>query len=571
MAGGIIQISSYGNQDLFLTGAPEITFFKVVYKRHTFFSMESVKVTFDDPVSFGKTSMVIIPKIGDLMYKTYVEITLPEIKLLRLKIGSENKINKVKAKLLNAKKEYKLIQEFMHINSLAFKAAYNNFIPENNNNASKDMILSINNIFDMPHNIGYVDKTKELICLSNDCPFTYSQVSMQDIANYGNNYYCDKDDLFKAVSQCINKSVNLQKFYFERIIKLKEKLKDLTNPNIKFAWVKRLGHALFESIEIKIGGQKIDKHYGDWLNIWYELTNNKSMQEIYYKLIGNVEELTTFDRSVKPKYKIRIPLQFWFCRYSNQAIPLIALEYHNVSLHIKFRKFQELCYIEENNSIKLTDQSEGLNLDDVPSEIPNINIRAKLLIDYIFLDKDERSRFAQSSHEYLIDQLQVLEKKNVCQEKIQIQLNNFMHPSKELIWVAQKEKYINNDNQSTQCQWTNYSVSDEGIGNPILYSSMDFNSYKRVPRLDSHYFNYVVPRELHQSTPADGINNYGFALFPQENQISGSANLSCISRITLHLEIDPVALANDSVTVRIYNRDINILRFVSGFAGLSWT
>ena len=100
MAGGIIQISTYGNQDLFLTGAPEITFFKVVYRRYTHFSMESMKVTFDDPVEFGRTSMVTIPKIGDLMYKTYVQITLPEINLLRTKFPSDTYINKLKAKLM---------------------------------------------------------------------------------------------------------------------------------------------------------------------------------------------------------------------------------------------------------------------------------------------------------------------------------------------------------------------------------------------------------------------------------------------------------------------------------------
>ncbi len=571
MAGGIIQISTYGNQDLFLTGAPEITFFKVVYRRHTFFSMESVKVTFDDPVEFGKTSMVIIPKIGDLMYKTYVQITLPEINFLRSKLPSESYVNNVKAKLKNYKKNYELIKCFMDINSLAFKEAYCNFIPENNKDAAKDMIKAINNIFNNKKNIPIVDKTKELILLSPYIPFTYDQISIQDIANSCDYGY--KNELFKDISIGINKSIKIQKFFSDKILKYKEKLDNLTNPNIKFAWVKRIGHAIMESIELKIGGQKIDKQYGDWLNIWYELTANRQMEEIYFKMIGNIKELTSFDREVKPKYKLRVPLQFWFCRFSGLALPLISLEYHNVSLHIKFRKFQELCYIEKDNSIKYSKEEEGLTLDEVTDDL-NINIRAKLLIDYIYLDKLERIRFAQSSHEYLIDQIQVLEKKDINQQQIQIQLNNFIHPSKELIWVSQKEKYTKNPDGFNECRWDNYSLTDKNKGNPIIFSSLDFNSYSRVIKLDGNYFNYVQPYENHHTTPSDGINVYSFSIFPEELQPSGSANLSCISRITLYLEFDKSLFSEEcieSLTVRVYTRNINILRFISGFAATAFT
>lgn len=572
MAGGIMQISTYGNQDLFLTGAPEITFFKVVYRRHTFFSMESVKITFDDPVEFGRTSMVIIPKVGDLMYKTYVQITLPEINLLRTRFPSDVYISKTRTKLKISKKNYKLIKEFMNINSLAFKAAYNNFIPENNKNATEDMKIAINAIFDDQKNIHIIDKTKELMSLSEYVPFTYDQISMQDIANAFN---CNnKEELFKDLSIGINKSIKTQKFYYDKIIHYREKLEEALNKNIKFAWVKRIGHAIMESIEIKIGGQKIDKQYGDWLNIWYELSANRQMQKIYYKMIGNVKELTTFDRAPKPKYKLQIPLQFWFCRYSGLALPLISLEYHNVSLHIKFRKFQELCYIEPNNAIKYSKSDEGLTLDEVPGDM-NINIKAKLLIDYIYLDRLERIRFAQSSHEYLMDQIQVLERKNVTQQQIQIQLNNFVHPSKELIWVSQKERYTKNPTGSNECRWDNYSLTDENKGNPIIFSNMDFNSYTRVPKLDGHYFNYVQPYETHHTTPSDGINIYCFSLFPEEHQPSGSANLSCIPRITLYLEFDHVLFndnkIDDPLNIRIYTRNINILRFVSGFGATAWT
>ena len=83
MAGGLIEIVTYGSQDLYLTGTPEITFFKVVYRRYTNFCMESIKVNFDDTVGFGLTSSLTVPKIGDLIHKMYLEVTLPMIEFKR--------------------------------------------------------------------------------------------------------------------------------------------------------------------------------------------------------------------------------------------------------------------------------------------------------------------------------------------------------------------------------------------------------------------------------------------------------------------------------------------------------
>ncbi len=79
MPGGIINIATYGSQDLFLTGTPEITYFKLVYRRHTNFALESVRLKFDDTVNFGKFSTLTFPKSGDLIHKMYLEVILPEV------------------------------------------------------------------------------------------------------------------------------------------------------------------------------------------------------------------------------------------------------------------------------------------------------------------------------------------------------------------------------------------------------------------------------------------------------------------------------------------------------------
>ena len=575
MPGGLIEIATYGSQDLFLTGTPEITFFKVVYRRHTNFSMEALKVSFDDPVGFGDTSVIKIPKIGDLMHKTYLEVILPEINLFRENAPSSQAIGEAQQLLTTANNNYSTITDFMIINANAFRGAFQVYIAENNlDNASNDMIQAITTVFSPVGNTKTIDETKLLLqTFLPPVPFTYQEISMDAIASTFS-ASSNKDDIFNALSVGIDKSIKTQKFFFDQVLANEKIVADLQNQNIKFAWVERIGHALMESIEIKIGGHKIDKHYGDWLNIWYELSANRDMEKIYFKMIGNVSQLTTFDRTVKPMYILKIPLQFWFCRFSGLSLPLVSLEYHNVSLHFKFRKFEELCYIEKGTTIEYTPVKGGITLDEVPEEM-GININANLIIDYIYLDSPERRRFAQSSHEYLIEQLQILDKTNVTQKKFQFQINNFVHPSKELIWVSQRTSFTVNNDGTTQCRWDNYSVTEMNKINPIINSSLDFHSYNRVIKLDGNYFNYVQPYETHRTTPSDGINMYSFSAFPEEQQPSGSANLSRLAKITLYMEFSDSLITNnlifDPLIIRIYTRNLNILRFVSGFSGIAWS
>lgn len=93
-----------------------------------------------------------------------------------------------------------------------------------------------------------------------------------------------------------------------------------------FRWVEKLGHALIEEVSIEIGGQTIDKHFGDWLNIWNELTQTSEKEDGYNAMIGNVPAMTTASASGAPAYTLYIPLQFWFCRNPGLALPLIALQ-----------------------------------------------------------------------------------------------------------------------------------------------------------------------------------------------------------------------------------------------------
>lgn len=566
MTGGLIEIVTYGSQDLYLTGTPEITFFKVVYRRYTNFSMESIRVNFDDPVGFGSFSTLTIPRTGDLIHKMYLEVLLPAIDLRRspcLDVSRDD--------VDRAIRNYKIVTDFMKINRRAYVGAFEIVQAENNCNLN-EMIKIVNQAFNKHHST-IVQEFKTLLEGSNLVPFMYEEISMKQIMD---NFSSDRslDTIFKAMSIGIDKSIRLQGLFFDIMSAAKRKYCDEINENVKFAWVDRIGHALLDEIEIRIGGYKIDRQYGDWINIWYELTARRNLQDVYFKMIGNVPELTDFNRCPKPRYLLQIPMQFWFNRFNGLSLPLVALQYHDVTYHVKFRKMEEVSYIERGERIFIPESNNRLFLDEVSTEC-GINIEAKLMIDYIYLDSTERRRFAQSSHEYLIDQLQRFDVSNVTQPTRQIELNNFVYPSKELIWIAQKRRYMLNIDGSTKTRFDNYSLTDCNRGPLIKYSSLDFHSFTRVPRFNYSYFNYVQPYQCHYTTPSDGINVYSFALFPEEFQPSGSANLSRLSRILLTVEFDPClcpqGLDPEPLDVRVYTRSYNVLRFFSGVSGLAFT
>jgi hypothetical protein len=566
MGGGLIQISAYGSQDLYLTGTPEITFFKIVYRRHTNFSMESIRINFDNTVGFGQESILTVPKVGDLIHKTYLEVVLPKINFKRSDTDDQSRLD-----FEAARTSYLTVLDFLEINRTAFVGAFDVFQAENTVSA-ENMKEKINSVFVIPGNLPAIEAFIELLTTQPEPPFRFEEISMASIADKTPSDFV-KQILFDAMTTGIDKSIKTQNFYRLDLLSKQKIFEDDINENLKFAWVDRVGHAIIEDIEVRIGGHKIDRHLGDWLNIWYELTANRDMEPIYNKMIGNIKILTIFDRTIKPQYRLKIPLQFWFCRHNGLSIPLIALEYHDVTFHVKFRNIEEVSYIEENKTIFVNTSTE-LFLNEVPEEL-GIDIQATMLIDYIYIDRDERRRFAQASHEYLIEQVQMLEIRNVNQQVLQCVLNNFVHPSKEIIWVAQKQRHTLNATGYTKLQWDNYSLSDNNKGNPIKFATIDFHSYNRVSRRVGNYFNYVQPYEVHSATPSDGINTYSFSINPEEHQPSGSANLSRLSRVMLTLEFNKILFPdegdNEPLIVRIYTRNFNILRFINGLSGTAYT
>ena len=220
---------------------------------------------------------------------------------------------------------------------------------------------------------------------------------------------------------------------------------------------------MISQIEVEIGGQRIDRQYGDWMHIWNQMTLSAEQQRGYFKMIGNTTQLTYITdpsfanisgpcatngapnvvcapRNALPETTLYIPLLFWFCRNPGLALPLIALQYHEVKFNLDIRPIGECLWAvtELNPSATYTGSSQNMSCSLAYQQSL---VAASLYVDYIFLDTDERRKMAQNPHEYLIEQLQFTGDESVGSSSNKIKLN-FNHPVKELIWVVQPDMNV---------------------------------------------------------------------------------------------------------------------------------
>jgi hypothetical protein len=442
-----------------------------------------------------------------------------------------------------------------------------------------------------------------------------------------------------------------------------------TSGKTQFAWVKRIGFALIKSVSIVIGGYQIDKHYGDWLNIWAELTGditgNKSYG--YKKMIGDVEELITFSYS-KEQYQLFIPLQFWFCRSSGSVIPLSSLQFSDIRIDIEFENdincyllsptqyitciddvanFVKYEYIEQNingdlragifmdydiNTKRLyyyqitANKLVGISVNSsfdinnqtmvsalltsnyglqylITGKTSNFSIFAQikatsnkasisqisnlkfvdcfLIIDYYYLDEEERTKFMRSRHDYLIDQLFYTPTIKITDTSSNQKITTY-NPCKFIAWTVQYEYIYNsldsfnytNTYQTKISKTENYEVNlHEPIGKNIINNCTILNNgNERLSFRNSKYFEYVQQLQNNKFSPQAGINTYSYALYPYLiDQPSGSFNTSQIEDIAIKMQFENGVNINFPVLFKAYSICHNILRIVDGLAALVFT
>mgnify|MGYP000300373315 CR=1 FL=1 len=329
-----------------------------------------------------------------------------------------------------------------------------------------------------------------------------------------------------------------------------------------FGWANSIGHVLVEYAELEIGGYIIDKQYGEWFEIWSELTQTAEKKPGYSEMIGKRDPVSFKPQTFSDNLELIVPLNFYFTRNIGLALPLISIYRNEVYVNIKWRSFDD-CWICNKGGTK-------------PPFIPKFS--ALLYVDYVYLELWEREKFVSENHLYLIEQVQYNNPsffvKNTRSPMIDL---NFNHPAKEVVWVVQREdigkrsKDIDVD-FSYGNDWFNYSCYRSRIKNiikdPFDSAYLMFNGQNRSAPLPAIYYRLYQTYQYHTKTPSNYIYVQSFALKPEEHQPTGSCNMSVIDKIRLNLQM---AQFNPSdFNVKVYALSYNFILIVDGMLALAF-
>lgn len=339
---------------------------------------------------------------------------------------------------------------------------------------------------------------------------------------------------------------------------LKDIILDILLPVLPsgYYWTDGIGNVLVKQVDLEIGGQLVDRHYSEWLDIWSQLTVNESKIGAYNSMVGNYNSSSSLEANATSQLRVQVPLFFWFNRDYAMALPLIALQYHEVVLKIQLRDFAS-CY--RNNTISTA--LAGYHI-----------LQFRVWADYVLLDMEERRKFAETQHEYLIDQLQFAGDEFISQSQRTVsKILNFNHPTKELYWVHVRNDY-EQTNILTGNQQLNYSLG-------TLYTSPEtfneglilLNGIERFERRPANYFRLVQNYQFHTRYSTKNIYTYSFALFPEKQQPTGTCNLSKITSSVLYLDYNGINNNQNNMILKVFGVNYNVFRIMSGMAGLAFS
>jgi hypothetical protein len=368
-----------------------------------------------------------------------------------------------------------------------------------------------------------------------------------------------------------------------------------------------LGYNLIKYVELDVGGQVIDRMYSEFMYLWGNLTQEFTGSLKLASLLSGPcidgpgrsrlaygTDCGPDGRQQKPNV-LYIPLPFFFTRNPGAALPLIALQYHEVKINVLWNETQ---FIAGNFTKDVVIEGTSPDEETYPpiQDLPQA-IQASLYIDYIYLDTEERRRMAQASHEYLIEQTQFNEEKGIVGANNRIDLT-FNHPVKELIWLVQPA-YYTDCRIAAEVGETRLQPFTDDI-DPVFDQLIQINGQDRLDRRYGDYFAKVQAYQHHSgliggglygllagATEKTGFNlgsgsvyMYSFALRPEEHQPSGTCNFSRIDTATIVMNM--ASLGSGSVrnpglgdgqnwNVRVYAINYNVLRVMSGMGGLAYS
>ena len=436
-SGGLLQLVATGRQDIYLSGNPQTTFFKQVYRRYTNFSIETQRIPFDSAFDFGRLITVTVPRQGDLLSQVYLQINLPQI------------------------------------------------TPA-----------------------GPVTQQPGVV---TEQPTDYSQIT-------------------QSVS-----------------------------------WVNGVGYAMIDYISIWIGQQEVDRHYGEWMYLWSQLSTPGSKKDGINFMTGTQEVFN--DQSQSGPLNLLVPLDFWFCKNPGLALPLIALQATPIRFYIRLKNGNDLVF---SNSLENAILNNSPNCPTALTATPVTITDMVMWGDYIYLDTEERRRFVSSRHEYLIEQVQQQKRYSIPLNTTRISVPLvFNNPIKEMIWV------VNEDRMLQAHEWFNYvsrMLNETGSPNLdiICTALLQIDGYDRFEEQAAQYFRLMQPWQRHTAVPNDFIYVYSFSLAPEAEQPMGTCNGSRLDSIVLQLTMNP-QVQSYPAGVTTYATNYNVLRIVAGLGGVLFT
>jgi hypothetical protein len=595
---GDLKLEIRGNVD-FLTEFPQTSFFDIVYKRHTNFATEMIYVPMSGSLEFGETLTCILPKNGDLIHKMYFAVTLSSVSIPRLPADVISGLSRS-----DAQTTYSAFLNFLNI----LYPTYRKIIDEQTNiNFNISDIIIILDTLASSKAYGEIQGTG--IYYSMYGP-KYDFIAEYTALPNKSNAFDPNTGLVSL--NTFNSFTSLTKYYDNVLFSLTKEFG--TKKNYYFGWKEKLGHLLINQIDLEIGGQKIDRQFSDWFNIWSELTLSSEILPTYNKMIGNIDILTTYDDSAKPQYQLLIPLQFFFNRYLECSLPIIFFRYHEVKISIQLNNLYNIANVDP----LITNST--INIDNYVSIID-----VRLLTEYIYLDQDERAKFATYAHEYLIDYVQEYTTDIISQSQTinydffnsvkslyffvksnqSLKYKNYSYSTNSVVEgtitnaviknktvpvfilnnaftdqltidptligksiTISNTKFYNNTYKiigvnSQEIQFDGvYEGEDTAIltinyTGPLRTFELLFESYPRQKSLDGNFINTVEPYKHHTSIPDDGIYMYSYSLNPEEYQPSGSCNYSAMRYKSMTVSFTDTFWNYASN----YNADINKAQF----------
>lgn len=362
----------------------------------------------------------------------------------------------------------------------------------------------------------------------------------------------------------------------------------------RFQWIKNLAYHMIDAYSVRVDTQLIDQGYGEWMDIWNELSLSTDKKSGNDRMIGNVDEFTspkaldlkviiennnirysyypvgTASSPSIPGRRFFVPIPFWFSRNPALALPLVALQYQTVDITLEFKSIEQLYQVYDERQDQYvspaTYRERYTNVPNLDVSISkftrfggggpnNIDLDAYLECNFIFLDDAERRTVARQQLDFMIERVYRSFHDGVrAQGTLDLV---FANPIKEIIWFTRRS------DARTYNTWANFTATiPENPSRPILSTAkMLWNGLERFEEKPAAYFNLIQPYQHHTGSPREGVYAYSFALFPEKHQPSGTFNASAVNKIQMYVTTTGTV---DECEFTIYGLYYNIFRVMGG-------